>query len=112
MALPDQIKHLRKHPGMHLRVVDYNTVSACIDGFSLAHNGVFLKGFQEWLCKRTDNGHNMGWSTLILFIAFPDSRVPWQKLTAKDADEHAIDVMFALLDEFYANREFRPQITA
>jgi len=100
MPLPKHIEHLRKRPSMHLRVVTYDTVAACLHGFDLADNGAFLGDFQAWLCTQTARGHNMGWSTLVLYLAFPESQKPWNELSLNDSNNHAIDVLFQSLEDF------------
>ena len=102
MALPETIAHLRKRPSMHLRVVNYDTVAAFIDGFNASNDRSLLGGLQEWLSTKTDSGSNMGWSTRMLFLAFPASEKPWTELNSESANAHAIKVLFETLEEFVA----------
>jgi len=76
-------------------------LAACIQGYDLAANGEFLIGFGDWQRARVDRQfHNMSWSVLVLCLAFPDSKTPWNELDGAESDTTAIGVLFDLIGEF------------
>jgi len=86
---------------MYLRVVNYDTMAACVQGYDLAKDLCFLDSFGDWLRQRVDpRFHNMTWSVLVLCIAFPGSKVPWENLDTSEANSSAIQVLFACLSEY------------
>ena len=86
---------------MYLRVVNYDTMAACSQGYDLAKDLSFLDGFGDWLRERVDpRYHNMTWSVLVLCIAFPDSGVPWKNLDTSEGNSRAIQALFDCLDGY------------
>lgn len=109
-SFPDNLTALETRTGMFLQRVTYDSVAACVQGYDMGTDFRFLDGFKEWLCSRTKRGHNMGWSVLVLFIAFPESPTPWTAVgpgTAggqPDSEQHAIATLFDCLKEFCLDR--------
>ena len=101
MAIPSILDGLKTRPSMYLRVVNYDSVAACVQGFDLGTDGEFLNGFGEWLRDRVDpKFHNMSWSVLVLCIAFPESKTPWNELDSAASNTTAIRTLFDCLSEF------------
>ena len=100
IPFPKILAEVESRPGMFLRCVTYDSVAALIQGYDLATRSLFLDGFKTWLCSRTPHGHNMVWSVLLLFIAFPESKTPWQELGLPSSEEHAIRTLFSCLRDF------------
>lgn len=42
----------------------------------------------------------MSWSVLVLCLAFPDSKTPWNELDGAESDTTAIGVLFDCMGEF------------
>jgi len=49
MALPAVIAHLKRYPGMFLSSVEFDGMTAFLNGYDIAQSGGFLVGFREWL---------------------------------------------------------------
>jgi hypothetical protein len=54
--------------------------------------------------RREDDGHNMAWPVLVLYIAFPESKTPWQNLGNPESEQHAIATLFQCLRDFCSER--------
>jgi hypothetical protein len=104
MSFPEVLSDLQSRPGMFLRKVTYDSVASCIQGFDLGTGFEFLKGFKEWLCSHATRGHNMGWSVLVLYIAFPESKTPWRNLEDPESEQQAIATLFQCLRDFCSER--------
>jgi hypothetical protein len=104
MSFPDVLSDLQSRPGMFLRKVTYDSVASCIQGYDLGTGFEFLKGFSKWLRLRATHGHNMAWPVLVLYIAFPESKTPWQNLGNPESEQHAIAALFQCLRDFCSER--------
>lgn len=92
-------------PGMYVSRPSFLTLSAFVTGYdecAARHGTGALDGWREWLIAREGGKKaNLVWWALVLYIAFPDGGFDPGNLAA-DADAHAIEVLFGLLDEFLA----------
>lgn len=107
MSLPEELKGVRDRTSMYVRHVEYFSVAACITGFDLARKSEFLKGFSDWLGSRiAENARHMAWPVKVLYLAFPDCELPWDKLDSKETHEHAISTLFDCLDQFLQDADY------
>jgi hypothetical protein len=79
----------------------YEVVVAFVSGYDAACEFGVLAGFREWLILRSRSEiTNRVWDAYVLQIAFPKFADPREALTSEETHKHAIDTMFALIDEF------------
>ncbi|MEN8652042.1 hypothetical protein ABCR94_15855 [Streptomyces sp. 21So2-11] len=98
--------NLAKRQGMYLERISLVAVQAYVDGYDAharRHGGPGLDGWREWLVLRRGSDCNHVWWGLVRHIALPHG---WdhRRLTPGQ-EERVIKVLFALLDEFLAERE-------
>jgi len=105
MTLPYELDHVRKRPSMWLRVVNFDTMSAFLQGANMASNGGLLSGFREWLVMRLDRRTNIPWFDLVLVFAFPDAKSPKEALSQSPDQRREIDIPFELFSEFWHDRQ-------
>ncbi len=105
MELPDLLEHVLRCPGMYCPKVDYDLITAFINGVDHGNNCGLLKGFREWLIVRLNSGNNQVWTELVLHFAYPESASPRDDL-AKSDHTHAINTLRTLLERYWnARRE-------
>jgi len=104
MSFPEVLSDLQSRPAMFLRKVTYDSVNSCIQGFDIGTGFEFLEGFSDWLCLRATHGHNMSWSVLVLYIAFPESKTPWKNRGNPESEQHAIATLFQCLRDFCSEK--------
>ncbi len=86
---------------MYIQDATYGAVAAFVLGYDIASEGGVLVGFREWLIPRVGVGNNLGWSALVLRLAFPEAVDPSATVGASsEMQRHAIDVLFRLVAEF------------
>ena len=94
-------EQIRSRFGMYFPEETYAAAAALVFGYDLACEGGVLAGFREWLVVRLNDGQNLGWTALVLHVAFPAARDPRQAVLASpEAQRHAIDVLFRMLAEY------------
>lgn len=71
---------------------------------AIRHGGQGLTGWREWLVARRGRDCNHAWPGQVLHIALPQGWINHEDLPPED-EEHAITVLFQLLDEVGAERE-------
>ncbi|MFJ6088354.1 hypothetical protein ACIQI8_44075 [Streptomyces sp. NPDC092369] len=91
----------KTHPGTFVGRVTFESVAGFLNGYNAATEGELLNGFREWLADRLDFGSNLVWTRLVLNLAFPEGppEEPW---SAED-DQHAVDQLIRLLDEYFVS---------
>lgn len=102
----DLFAFIRQRPSMYVSEPSYNTITAFITGFDQASHGGVLVGFREWLIVLNDGPNNLSWPSLVLSSAFPDASSPESHVRDSDeADRHATDHLFQLLEDFTEKRD-------
>jgi hypothetical protein len=89
---------------MYLRKVDFDVVVAYIDGLDAASHNCLLLGFREWLIPRLDDGSNLIWSEIVLYLAFPGVADPRAQLQEEDDHTKAIESLFGHLDAYWSEK--------
>ena len=105
MSLPYDLDGVRCRPSMYLPYASFYAVAAYLMGIDTARHGEFLEGFHEWLVPTVNGGDSLGWTELILQIAFPREDHPRDCLRSSSGDVAAIDCLFCCLEQFLATRE-------
>ncbi|MFD7026545.1 hypothetical protein ACFWAR_00720 [Streptomyces sp. NPDC059917] len=96
-----------KRPGMFVGKASFNNLTAFLMGYdqhAMRHGGDGLANWSEWLVDRRGRDCNHAWPGQVLHIALPDGWDDSWNLAPED-DEHAIKVLFELLDEFAGERQ-------
>ncbi|MES9521732.1 hypothetical protein [Streptomyces capoamus] len=96
-----------RRPGMFVGRASFPLLTAFLTGYdqhAQRHGGPGLTGWHDWLVARRGHGCDHAWPGQVLHLALPNGwDDPWN-LPPED-EQHAIEVLFALLDEFAAERE-------
>ena len=100
MNAPYTLRESLTRLGMHIPVVDFDSVSAFVCGFDLATGGGALEGFHEWLVVKLGRGNNSAFTELVLELAFPEAESPRDQLRTGAGDKRATDLLLAFLEEF------------
>ncbi|MFF4456736.1 hypothetical protein [Streptomyces goshikiensis] len=96
-----------QRPGMFVGRTSFHALTAFLTGYdqhAIRHGAPGLAGWHEWLVARRGKDCNHTWSGQVLHIALPSGWDNMWELLAED-EQHAINTLFQLLDEFAANRE-------
>jgi hypothetical protein len=93
-------ENVRHRTEMYVSKQTYAIVAAFVQGYDMAYEGGVLNGFKEWLVLRLQKGSNLGWSALVLDIAFPNACDPEESLGTPESERLAIETLFDLLAEF------------
>ncbi|WP_329389148.1 hypothetical protein OG625_35395 [Streptomyces sp. NBC_01351] len=94
-------------PGMFVGTSSFHRMTAFLTGYdqhAIRHGGPGLAGWHEWLVARRGRDCNHTWAGLVLHIALPGGWDNMRNLPPED-EEHALVVLFRLLDEFLAERD-------
>ncbi|GGW19744.1 hypothetical protein GCM10018980_24240 [Streptomyces capoamus] len=95
-----------RRPGMFVGKASFPLLTAFLTGYdqhAQRHGGPGLTGWHDWLVARRGHGCDHAWPGQVLHLALPNGwDDPWN-LPPED-EQHAIEVLFALLDEFAAER--------
>lgn len=94
---------VRQRPGMYGLDGSFAHFSIFVTGCDAGTSWSLLAGFREWLIVRVNDGDNLAWPFLVLWLAFPLGKNP-NELDAND-NAVAVDMLFRLLDEFLELRE-------
>ncbi|HEU5375094.1 MAG TPA: hypothetical protein VFV38_06625 [Ktedonobacteraceae bacterium] len=135
MEYRELFQQMRKHPGMWGLDGSYGQFCAFLRGCDEGNARSLLIGFREWLVVQFKGSHrpdNVDWSSLILWLAFPecwrptplwaDERIAvytldlpvgtqtepvetWPDRHVNDHAKRAVDMLFDLLDAFWEQRE-------
>lgn len=96
---------VRRRPGMYGLPESFPGRCAFLHGVDAGNEWQFLTGFRELLVVRADKGSNLTWNALVLHIAFPgNDHIAADLLADPDREQHAINTLFDLLDEFLERR--------
>lgn len=96
-----------KRPGMFTGRVTYERMAQFLNGYDAGAQragGRGLEGIRDWLLARLGHTSPLVWTSIVLQIAFPGHNLVSHELTAEQ-DEHALQTLFALIDEFLAERD-------
>jgi len=96
-----------RRPGMFVGKTSFHMLTAFLTGYdqhALRHGGPGLNGWHNWLVARRGRDCNHAWPGQVLHIALPKGWDDFWNLPPED-EQHAIKVLFELLDEFAAERE-------
>ncbi|MGW0769284.1 hypothetical protein [Streptomyces sp. NPDC002676] len=96
-----------QRPGMFVGKSSFHMLTAFLTGYdqhATRHGGDGLDGWHEWLVARRGDDCNHAWPGQVLHIAFPNGWDDIWNLEQED-EQHAIKVLFELLNEFAAERE-------
>tara|TARA_R110002072_G_scaffold13481_1_gene56809 strand:+ start:289503 stop:289922 length:420 start_codon:yes stop_codon:yes gene_type:complete len=98
------VEHLCTRTSMWVLPPTYDSVAAYLSGFDAALEGGFLQGFREWLIVRADGCNNLGWSSIVAYVIFPDHDDPITFLRSSDAnDEFARKELHRLYTDYRAD---------
>lgn len=89
---------------MYLANGTFDEAVSLLIGFDLATHREALRGFRDWIAKRTGHESNLHWSGLILQIAFPGQDFS-KGLSSKADQQTAISVLVSQLEEFLNLKE-------
>ncbi|MFJ6075168.1 hypothetical protein ACIQFU_30820 [Streptomyces sp. NPDC093065] len=96
-----------RRPGMFVGRTSFHMLTAFLTGYdqhALRHDGHGLTGWHDWLIARRGRDCNHAWPGQVLHIALPNGWDDIWNLPPED-EQHAIKVLFELLDEFAAECE-------
>ncbi|MFI6663060.1 hypothetical protein ACIBL8_47160 [Streptomyces sp. NPDC050523] len=96
-----------RRPGMFVGTTSFAMLTAFLTGYdqhALRHGGRGLTGWHDWLVARRGRDCNHAWPGQVLHIALPNGWDDVWNLPPED-EQHAIKVLFELLDEFAAECE-------
>jgi hypothetical protein len=81
----------------------FSTAVAFIEGFSTAHDGDPLSGFQEWVCERILGGHSgRHWAYVLASTRVPsmvDGQMPIDRIP-RELEIGLVETLLDLLEEF------------
>ncbi|MFF7127930.1 hypothetical protein [Streptomyces sp. NPDC008240] len=106
MSEREYFAQFAKRTGMFIGRTTLSGATAFIVGYDQAarrHGGPGLDGWREWLMANHQVGGNLVWEAQIRQIALPDWQGEWD--LTPEQEVHVLDVLFALLDNFLAERE-------
>ncbi|GAA4630334.1 hypothetical protein GCM10023196_055270 [Actinoallomurus vinaceus] len=95
-----------RRPGMYLpNPVSFATAVAFIQGCDTMSGGEMLDGFRDWLvsAKLGQFENSLVWWALVLHLVEPAGPKDARNLNP-EADAAALDLLFALVDEFLDHR--------
>ncbi|RRR70217.1 hypothetical protein [Streptomyces sp. RP5T] len=98
--------NVAKRPGMFVGQVTVARLESFLGGYDAhaqRHGGPGLDGWREWLVARRGRECNHAWPGLVRHLALPDGWHHWQ--LSPEQEERVMAVLFALLDDFLAERE-------
>jgi hypothetical protein len=107
MSEREYFARVADRPGMFVGKNSFHMLTAFLIGYAQharRHGGHGLAGWHEWLITRRGRECQHFWPGKVLHIALPNG---WDNIwnLADEDEEHAIKVLFELLDEFAAERE-------
>jgi hypothetical protein len=86
--------------------VTYERMAQFLNGYDLGSQragGRGVEGIRDWLLARLGHSSPLVWTSIVLQLAFPGrDQIPYE-LT--EEDEHALKILFGLIDEFLAERD-------
>ncbi|MDX3854144.1 hypothetical protein [Streptomyces sp. AK02-01A] len=97
--------NVAKRPGMFLGQVTLARLEAYVDGYAAhaqRHGGPGLDDWRQWLVARRGRECSHAWHIQVRHLALPEGSDFWD--LSADQEQHIIKVLFALLDEFLAER--------
>ncbi|MEU7022523.1 hypothetical protein ABZ990_17940 [Streptomyces sp. NPDC046203] len=107
MTEREYFAHVGRRPGMFVGKSSFHLLAAFLTGYdqhARRHDGNGLTGWHDWLLARRGRDCSHAWPGQVLHIAFPNGWDDLWSLPPED-EQHAIKVLFELLDEFAAERE-------
>ncbi|MDA1362383.1 hypothetical protein O1R50_22350 [Glycomyces luteolus] len=103
----EYVAFIAQRPGLFTGRVTYERMAQFLIGYDLGAQragGRGLKGLKDWLMDRLGPSSPLIWTAVVLQLAFPGQEQISDAL-APDQDEHALNVLFTLLDNFLAERD-------
>jgi hypothetical protein len=101
------IAAIAQRPGMFVGLVTYDRMAQFLSGYDFGTQRAGrrgLEGLRDWLLGRLGRSSPLGWTSIVLQIAFPEHD-PYPEPRTPEQDRHALSVLFTLLDEFLAERD-------
>lgn len=98
---------IAQRPGIFTGRVTYERMAQFLNGYDLGAQragGRGLDGIRDWLLVRLGGPSNLVWTSVVLQLAFPGQDL-YPDALPPEQDEHALNVLFSLLDEFLAERD-------
>ncbi|WP_328457685.1 MULTISPECIES: hypothetical protein [unclassified Amycolatopsis] len=95
---------IHRRPGLYGLDGGYHDYCTFLLGADAGNDGQLLTGFTESLVPRVGTGDSLTWTSLVLHLAFPGRTAGWREEAAGEGRQHAVDLLFALLDEFLERR--------
>ncbi|HEX2145787.1 MAG TPA: hypothetical protein VHG10_14905 [Glycomyces sp.] len=103
----EYIALIAQRPGMFTGGVTYERMAQFLNGYDFGTQragGPGFIGLRNWLLGQLGHSSNLVWTSIVLQIAFPGEDLQPGTLPPEQ-DEHALSLLFALLDEFLAERD-------
>jgi hypothetical protein len=101
------IAAIAQRPGMFTGRVSYERMAQFLNGYDFGvqrAGGRGFNGIRDWLLDRLGHASNLVWTSIVLQIAFPGQDL-YPDALPPEQDEHALSVLFTLLDEFLTERD-------
>ncbi|GAB3653699.1 hypothetical protein [Glycomyces tarimensis] len=98
---------IAQRPGLFTGRATYERMAQFLNGYDLGSQragGPGLDGIRDWLLARLGHSSPLAWTSIVLQLAFPDKDHVSDALTEEE-DEHALKILFGLIDEFLAERD-------
>jgi hypothetical protein len=102
MAVPlrDFYPKFKRLHGVYVMRRTFEATCAFLDGYEAGSGYRQLKDFHSWLVRRRKGRPELYWPLLVLCEIYEDGALPDFRYFTAEQDEHAVGVLFALLDEF------------
>ncbi|MEE4543025.1 hypothetical protein V2S66_13740 [Streptomyces sp. V4-01] len=103
MPLSEFMPELRRHHGIYVMRKTYEGTCAFLTGYELGSERPALKAFHNWLVPRGKGRPELYWPQLVLCEIYEDGALPDIRYLTPEEDERAIEVLFELLEEYFAS---------
>ncbi|MGP3991825.1 hypothetical protein [Streptomyces sp. 3N207] len=94
---------------MYVGRINYDAVTAYLNGYDYACGGALLNGLRQWLTDTNQVGQNLMWSAQVAQVVFPAGRLTEPR--SEDEHRHAVAGLFTLLEEFFQHLADRDDAT-
>jgi len=101
----EHLELIRTRPEMYGLDGSYRDFVTYLYGYDAGTRDTALLGFREWLLLRLDRQSGLGWPSLVLNLAIPDTPVPHNRALSEPQNRAAVVVMFQLLETFLNDRD-------
>ncbi|GAA1857467.1 hypothetical protein GCM10009736_25680 [Actinomadura bangladeshensis] len=98
------LAEFKKHHRIYVMRGTYEGTCAFLVGYEVGAGRSLLKDFHEWLALRGKGRRELYWPFLVLCEIYQDGAWPDFRYLTPEEDEQAVSVLFALLEQFLAER--------